>query len=54
MDGMYSAIKNRRGGLLNDQEENAHQMPEEKQPGSGGGMLKRARWALVKRQSLKR
>jgi hypothetical protein len=30
MDGMYSAIKNRRGGLLNDDEENAHQMPMEK------------------------
>lgn len=38
MDGMYSAIKNRRGGLLNDEEENAHQAPAEKKPmykGSG-------------------
>lgn len=25
MDAMYSAIKGRRGGLLNDEEENAHQ-----------------------------
>lgn len=30
MDGMYSAIQKRRGGLLNDEEENAHQMPMEK------------------------
>lgn len=33
MDAMYSAIKSRRGGLLNDQEENAHQEPMEAKPG---------------------
>lgn len=33
MDGMYGAIKNRRGGLLNDKEENAQQM-------DGGGEMK--------------
>ena len=32
MDAMYSAIKSRRGGLLNDQEENAHQMPVDQAP----------------------
>mgnify|MGYP006921296629 CR=1 FL=1 len=32
MDGMYGAIKNRRGGLLNDKEENAQQMMDQ-----GGG-----------------
>lgn len=36
MDGMYSAIKSRRGGLINDHEENAHQLPEEKPKGNGG------------------
>lgn len=35
MDAMMGALKQRRGGLLNDGEENAHQMPEEK---SSGGM----------------
>lgn len=38
MDGMYSAIKSRRGGLINDQEENAHQLPEEKPQGGGLNM----------------
>lgn len=37
MDAMYSAIKGRRGGLLNDHEENAHQMPEEQGAPKGGG-----------------
>lgn len=35
MDALYSAIKSRRGGLLNDDEENAHQEPA---PQKGGGM----------------
>lgn len=35
MDPMMSALKQKRGGLLNDGEENAHQMPEEK---NSGGM----------------
>lgn len=35
MDAMMGALKQRRGGLLNENEENAHQMPEEK---SSGGM----------------
>lgn len=33
MDGMHGALKQRRGGLLNDMEENAHQMPEKEQSG---------------------
>ena len=40
MNSMLSAIKNRRGGLLNDHEENAHQMPEESAPQSGGMNMK--------------
>lgn len=41
MDAMYSAIKGRRGGLLNDQEENAGQeMPEMPQQKKEGGDLK--------------
>jgi hypothetical protein len=31
MDAMHSAIKGRRGGMLNEHEENAHQMPKESQ-----------------------
>lgn len=30
MDAMYSAIKGRRGGMLNDMEENAHQQNDDK------------------------
>ena len=37
---MLSAIKNRRGGLLNDTEENAHQMPEERGPKGQGVDMK--------------
>lgn len=40
MDGMYSAIKGRRGGLLSDQEENAHQMPQEESAPEGGMDMK--------------
>lgn len=39
MDAMYSAIKGRRGGLLNDSEENADQMTDEK-PSKGGVDIK--------------
>lgn len=38
MDGMLGAIKNKRGGLLNDQEENAHQPPQESKPSKGPDM----------------
>ncbi len=38
MNPMYSAIKGRRGGLLNDVEENAHQPPAEAKPSEGSGL----------------
>lgn len=38
MDAMYSAIKGRRGSMLNDQEENAHQPAPEASPKEGGDM----------------